>query len=43
MAERLTAPGPVLVHFFDFGQLSSVRTLPYVLAWDRRYRELGLR
>jgi hypothetical protein len=38
----LTAPGPVLVHFFDFAQLNSVRTLPYVVEWDRRYREAGL-
>ena len=41
MAE-LTAAGPVLVHFFDFAQLNSVRSLPYVLAWDERYRDSGL-
>jgi hypothetical protein len=41
MAE-LTAAGPVLVHFFDFAQLNSVRALPYVIEWDRRYRESGL-
>jgi hypothetical protein len=39
----LTAKGPVLVHFFDFAQLNSVRTLPYVIEWHRRYREAGLR
>ena len=39
----LTAAGPVLVHFFDYAQLNSVRTLPYVVEWDRRYREAGLR
>src|SRR4051794_18447929 len=39
----LTAGGPALVHFLDFAQLNSVRTLPYVLEWDRRYREAGLR
>ena len=39
----LTAAGPVLVHFFDFAQLNSVRTLPYLAEWDRRYREAGLR
>lgn len=39
----LTASGPVLVHFFDFSQLNSVRTLPYLIEWDRRYREAGLR
>lgn len=39
---ELTAAGPVLVHFFDFAQLNSVRSLPYVIAWDERYREAGL-
>ena len=39
---NLTAAGPVLVHFFDFAQLNSVRTLPYLAEWDRRYREAGL-
>lgn len=39
---RLTAAGPVLVHVFDFAQLNSVRTLPYVEEWHRRYREAGL-
>jgi len=38
----LTAAGPALVHFFDFAQLNSVRTLPYVREWARRYREHGL-
>ena len=41
MAE-LTANGPVLVHFFDFAQLNSVRALPYVRAWHERYGERGL-
>lgn len=39
---NLTAAGPVLVHFLDFAQLNSVRTLPYLAEWDRRYREAGL-
>ena len=39
----LTATGPVLVHFFDYAQLNSVRTLPYLVEWDRRYGEAGLR
>lgn len=39
---NLTAAGPVLVHFLDFAQLNSVRTLPYLVEWDRRYREAGL-
>src|SRR3954447_5859358 len=38
----LTAGGPALVHFLDFAQLNSVRTLPYVSEWHRRYREAGL-
>jgi hypothetical protein len=37
-----TAGGPVLVHFFDFAQLNSVRTLPYLNGWARRYAEAGL-
>lgn len=37
-----TASGPVLVHFIDYSQLNSVRTLPYVIEWDRRYRDAGL-
>jgi hypothetical protein len=41
MAE-LTAAGPVLVHFFDFAQLNSVRALPYLVAWHERYRAAGL-
>lgn len=38
----LTAMGPVLVHFFDPTQLNSVRALPYISEWHRRYGELGL-
>ena len=34
----LTAGGPVLIHFVDFAQLNSVRTLPYLSEWDRRYQ-----
>jgi hypothetical protein len=37
-----TAAGPALVHFLDFAQLNSVRTLPYVVEWARRYRPHGL-
>jgi hypothetical protein len=39
---QLAAAGPVLVHFFDFAQLNSVRTLPYVREWHRRYAAAGL-
>jgi hypothetical protein len=38
----LTAGGPAIVHFLDFAQLNSVRTLPYLGEWSRRYREAGL-
>ena len=38
-----TAGGPVLVHFLDFAQLNSVRTLPYVTEWARRYAPHGLK
>ena len=38
----LTAAGPVLVHFFDPAQLNSVRALPYITEWNRRYLPLGL-
>lgn len=37
-----TAGGPVLVHFFDFAQLNSARTLPYICEWARRYEAHGL-
>jgi hypothetical protein len=40
--DRLVATCPVLVHFFDFAQLNSVRTLPYLRAWNERYRTDGL-
>ena len=39
----LTAAGPALVHFIDFSQLNSVRTLPYLAEWERRYRDAGLK
>jgi len=34
---------PVLVEFFDFCRVSSLRTLPYVKAWHERYGDAGLR
>jgi hypothetical protein len=40
--DRLAAAHPVLVHFFDFAQLNSVRTLPYLRAWHDRYEGEGL-
>ncbi|OJU81285.1 MAG: hypothetical protein BGO11_08245 [Solirubrobacterales bacterium 70-9] len=38
----LTAGGPAIVHFLDFAQLNSVRTLPYLSEWARRYAAAGL-
>jgi mannose-6-phosphate isomerase-like protein (cupin superfamily) len=34
---------PVLVEFWDFCRVNSLRTLPYLLAWHERYAENGLR
>jgi hypothetical protein len=34
---------PVLIEFFDFCRVSSLRTLPYVRAWHERYSADGLR
>ncbi len=34
---------PVLVEFWDFCRINSLRTLPYLKAWHARYAEAGLR
>ena len=34
---------PVLVEFWDFCRPNSIRTLPYVREWHRRYADAGLR
>jgi hypothetical protein len=34
---------PVLVEFWDFCRVNSLRTLPYVQEWHRRYADAGLR
>ncbi len=34
---------PVLVEFWDFCRINSLRTLPYLKAWHARYAEHGLR
>src|SRR5437762_4458008 len=34
---------PVLVEFWDFCRVNSLRTLPYVRAWHERYEQAGLR
>jgi hypothetical protein len=33
----------VLVEFWDFARINSLRTLPYVKTWNERYGQLGLR
>jgi len=38
----LTAGGPAIVHFIEYAQLNSARTLPYLAEWHSRYREAGL-
>jgi hypothetical protein len=40
--DRIVAARPALVHFFDFAQLNSIRTLPYLRAWQERYGGDGL-
>src|SRR5919197_2447367 len=40
--ERICARGPLLVHFIDAAHLSSVRTLPYLAAWNEHYAKHGL-
>jgi thiol-disulfide isomerase/thioredoxin len=34
---------PVLIEFWDFCRPNSIRTLPYMQAWHRRYESAGLR
>ena len=34
---------PVLVEFWDFCRVNSLRTLPYVAGWHERYADAGLR
>jgi hypothetical protein len=34
---------PVLVEFWDFCRVNSLRTLPYLREWHRRYADAGLR
>jgi thiol-disulfide isomerase/thioredoxin len=34
---------PVLVEFWDFCRPNSIRTLPYIKAWNERYADAGLR
>jgi hypothetical protein len=39
----LMGRGAVLVEFWDFARVNSLRTLPYVKAWHERYANAGLR
>ena len=39
----LMGRGAVLVEFWDFARVNSLRTLPYLMDWHERYREAGLR
>lgn len=39
---QIVSRGPALVHFFDFAQLNSIRTLPYLAEWESRYASAGL-
>jgi hypothetical protein len=38
----LMGRGAVLVEFWDFARVNSLRTLPYVKAWHERYADAGL-
>jgi hypothetical protein len=39
----LLGRGAVLVEFWDFARVNSLRTLPYLRAWHERYADAGLR
>jgi hypothetical protein len=39
----LMGRGAVLVEFWDFARINSLRTMPYLKAWHERYAEGGLR
>jgi hypothetical protein len=41
--DRLMGRHVVLVEFWDFARINSLRTLPYLKAWHERYAEAGLR
>src|SRR5438309_4285590 len=34
---------PVLIEFWDFCRVNSIRTIPYMRAWHERYEAAGLR
>jgi hypothetical protein len=39
--DDLLRAGPVLVEFWDFARVNSLRTLPYMEEWHRRYSPFG--
>ena len=41
--DRLMGRHAVLVEFWDFARINSLRTLPYLTAWHERYSDAGLR
>jgi hypothetical protein len=41
--DRLMGSHAVLLEFWDFARVNSLRTLPYLKAWHERYEEAGLR
>jgi hypothetical protein len=41
--DRLMGRHAVLVEFWDFARINSLRTLPYLKAWHERYAAAGLR
>jgi hypothetical protein len=41
--DKLLGQHGVLVEFWDFARINSLRTLPYLVAWHERYADLGLR
>lgn len=40
--KELRGKAVVLVDFWDYTCVNCIRTLPYVVGWDRRYRQSGL-
>jgi hypothetical protein len=41
--DKLLGRNGVLVEFWDFARINSLRTLPYLVAWHERYADAGLR
>jgi hypothetical protein len=41
--DQLIGRGVVLVEFWDFARINSLRTLPYLRGWHERYADAGLR